>query len=748
MRRAMSPATCTQVTSLPSRVCSHSALRSFSSDALSSAALRKAPRKYQRSLTTPSTGERFEWTLNTFMKTLTFTASRCSQGSRALPTSTTRPSAGDTTARGSSGTSRGGSRKNCTTKRVASQKGSDHHQPARIPTSSEITAAIAMNSQPSLATTGCGYGSLTSYFCSSSLSRSEPCPCFIASPTLRETLSMVFFGCWPMRRAASDSGTLSPQPATSNSAMKRLILRSVDKAVPFYPGHHFAQPGADLLDRQLGGHAPVRKQRRRPGAVLEHELLGVLAGLDARQHRAHALARVLIDDLRPRGVFAVLGVVRDRVVHGADAALVHQVNDQLQLVQALEVRHLGRIAGVDERIESRLHQLDAAAAQHRLLAEQVGLGLLLEIGFDDAGLAAADGRGVGERHIARLLRRVAVHRDQHRHAAARRVGGAHRMARRLGRDHPDVEVGARLDQAVVDVEAVREGERGAFLDIRLDMVLVHLGVVLVGQQDHDDVRPLDRRPDLGHLQSRLSRLVPGRAALAQADRHLDAGFLEVERVRVALRAVADDRHLLALDERKISVFVVIDLHDAPEKLDSKNAVAASDAARAGPYGLDDRALVERLDERVELAAVAGELDGVGVVGDVDDPAPEDVGHALHVLALLLAGAYFDQHELALDVLGLRQVDHLHHLDQLVQLLGDLLDHVLGAGRDDGHARHRRIFGRRHGERLDVVAAGGKQAGNAGQRSGLVLHENGDDVPAHKSSYRIISVMPLPPGIIG
>jgi len=83
---------------------------------------------------------------------------------------------------------------------------------------------------------------------------------------------------------------------------------------------------------------------------------------------------------------------------------------------------------------------------------------------------------------------------------------------------------------------------------------------------------------------------------------------------------------------------------------------------------------------------------------------EDVGHALHVLALLLAGSYFDQHEFPLDVLGLRQVDHLHHLDQLVQLLGDLLDHVLGAGRDDGHARHRRIFGRRHGERLDVVAA--------------------------------------------
>src|SRR5713226_542251 len=266
-----------------------------------------------------------------------------------------RPSAGDTTARGSSGTSRGGSRKNCRMNSASSQKGIDH-QPKN-----QVTAAAAMrqpktNGHPSWAMIGCGYGGLTSYFCSSSLSLSEPCPCFIASPTLLETLSTSFFGCWPMRRAASDSGTLSPQAASRTTMIRNSILRSIDKAVSPDPGHHFAQPGADLLDRQLGGHAPVRKQRRRPGAVLEHELLGVLAGLDARQDRAHALARVLIDDLRPRGVFAVLGVVRDRVVHGADAALVHQVDDQLQLVQAFEVRHLGRIAGVDEGIESRLHQ--------------------------------------------------------------------------------------------------------------------------------------------------------------------------------------------------------------------------------------------------------------------------------------------------------------------------------------------------------------------------------------------------------
>jgi len=157
--------------------------------------------------------------------------------------------------------------------------------------------------------------------------------------------------------------------------------------------------------------------------------------------------------------------------------------------------------------------------------------------------------------------RVAVHGDQHRHAPARGVGRAHRVAGGLRRHHPDVEILARLDQAVMDVEPVREGERRPLLDVRLDLFLVHLGVVLVGQQDHDDVGALDRLADVGDLEPAFLRLVPGSAALAQPYRHLDPGLLQVLRVRVALRAVADDGDLLALDEREVGILVVIDLHD-------------------------------------------------------------------------------------------------------------------------------------------------------------------------------------------
>src|SRR6185295_4781458 len=493
MRRAMSPATCTQVRSWPSSRWIHRALRSFSAEALSSAALTKAPPKYQRSLTVPSAGARLECTLNTFMKTLTLSASRLRYGSWLRLTSTTRPSAGESTAAGSSGASRGGSRKNCRMNTAASQNGADHHAPTKKNRSMETAKAMPRNGQPSRAMIGCGQGGVT--------------------------------------RCSRSS-----------------VPRRVDQAVLLDPGHHLAQPRADLFDRQLGGHAPAREQRGRAGAVLEHELLRVLARLDAVQDLLHPPARALVDDLGPGGVLAVLGVVRDRVVHRADAALVHQVDDELQLVQALEVRHLGRVPRLDQGVEARLHQLDAYAAEHGLLAEEIGLGLLLEVGLDDPRLAAADRRGIRQREIARLLRLIAVHRDQHRHPAAGRIGRAHGVPRGLGRHHPHVEVLARLDQAVVDVEAVGEGERRSLLDVGLDEFLVHRGVVLVGQQHHDDVGALDGLVELGDLGAALLRLVPGGAALAQPDRDLDPRFLQVLRVRVALRAVADDGDLLAFHQ--------------------------------------------------------------------------------------------------------------------------------------------------------------------------------------------------------
>src|SRR6266851_9637373 len=109
----------------------------------------------------PSTGLRFECTLNTFMNTLIFSASRSRNGSRALPTTTTLPSAGEITMLACVGTTRGGSRKNWTmnSRQIHASAAGTHH--CAYDNAIATTAAITTNGHPSRAISGCGYVLLT-----------------------------------------------------------------------------------------------------------------------------------------------------------------------------------------------------------------------------------------------------------------------------------------------------------------------------------------------------------------------------------------------------------------------------------------------------------------------------------------------------------------------------------------------------------------------------------------------------------
>ena len=80
------------------------------------------------------------------------------------------------------------------------------------------------------------------------------------------------------------------------------------------------------------------------------------------------------------------------------------------------------------------------AAEHRLLAEEIGLGLLLERGLEDAGATAADGAGVREPDLARVAGGILVDGEEHGNAAAARVLAAHRVPGGLGRHEPHRDV--------------------------------------------------------------------------------------------------------------------------------------------------------------------------------------------------------------------------------------------------------------------------------------------------------------------
>ena len=167
----------------------------------------------------------------------------------------------------------------------------------------------------------------------------------------------------------------------------------------------------------------------------------------SREDGPHLLAHVLVDHAPAAGVVAELGRVGDRPAHVLEAALVDQVDDQLQLVQALVVGDLGLVARLDERLEAGPDQLRGAAAEHGLLAEEIGLGLLLERRLEDPGAPGADADRVRERELARPAARVLLDGDQRRGAVALGEQPAHDVPGALRRDHDHVVAGRRARRA-------------------------------------------------------------------------------------------------------------------------------------------------------------------------------------------------------------------------------------------------------------------------------------------------------------
>ncbi|MNH09544.1 hypothetical protein D3C79_690010 [compost metagenome] len=135
------------------------------------------------------------------------------------------------------------------------------------------------------------------------------------------------------------------------------------------------------------------------------------------------------------------------------------------------------------------------------------------------------------------------------------------MTRSFRRDHDHVEVGTRNNLVVVDREAVGEGQGGAFLDVRLDFVLVQLALEFVRGQDHDQVGSRNGRSHIGNFQAVSFGFGNGSRAFTQTDSDIHTGVFQVARLSVALGAVTDDGNFLALDDRKVAVFVVENFHE-------------------------------------------------------------------------------------------------------------------------------------------------------------------------------------------
>src|SRR5690606_32952045 len=126
-----------------------------------------------------------------------------------------------------------------------------------------------------------------------------------------------------------------------------------------------------------------------------------------------------------------------------------------------------------------------------------------------------------------------------------------RVTRSLRCNKNDVDALGCLDVAEANVEAVREGKRLARGQLVLDRVCVNGALVLVWGEDHDEIRPLGCVGDILHRKASLFSLADRLRAFLPRDDALDTRIAKVHCVRVPLRAVADDGHLLALDDREV-----------------------------------------------------------------------------------------------------------------------------------------------------------------------------------------------------
>ncbi len=217
---------------------------------------------------------------------------------------------------------------------------------------------------------------------------------------------------------------------------------------------------------------------------------------------------------------------------------MQQVDDQLEFVHHLVIGDFRLVTGLDQGLEARNDQLGRAPAQHRLLAEQVGLGLLGERGLDDTRASAADAGRIGEGDPERVPPGILVHGDQTRYTMPFLVLAPHQPARALRCDQRDVQIVARLDLLEMDGEAMREQQRRTCIDV-VDNGVVQRFLNHVRRQEHHDLGARDGVVRLLDRQAIRAGLVPACAIFSQAHNDVETAVPEIQGMCAPLAAVTE-----------------------------------------------------------------------------------------------------------------------------------------------------------------------------------------------------------------
>ena len=113
----------------------------------------------------------------------------------------------------------------------------------------------------------------------------------------------------------------------------------------------------------------------------------------------------------------------------------------------------------------------------------------------------------------------------------------------------------------MDIQTMREGNRGARPNVLGNLVPIDVGLELVRGQHHDEITPGRRLGDVHDLEAGRLCLGAARGIRAKRDGHIgNTAVLEVGGMGMALTSIADDNDFLFLDQADIGITIVIDSH--------------------------------------------------------------------------------------------------------------------------------------------------------------------------------------------
>ncbi len=208
-------------------------------------------------------------------------------------------------------------------------------------------------------------------------------------------------------------------------------------------------------------------------------------------------------------------------MHFLQSALVQQIHNQLHLVHTLEVGDLRLVAGLDQGLETAHDKLGKPATEHGLLAKEVGFRFFPEARGENAGPCTPNPLRVREGPRLRIAGGILGNGNQTGHTTTGLVLAPHEVAWPLGSNQHDVEIGSRLNLTVVDIETVREQQRGALRQI-VFYVAVKLSLCHVGYEESNEPRALDCLRRRLHVETVIGCLRGGLAVGPQAYDHVEA----------------------------------------------------------------------------------------------------------------------------------------------------------------------------------------------------------------------------------